>query len=479
MIYQQFKNIVVQYGENVALVAGDDSVTYSQVDAKVSCLAGELHALGIKQGDAIASLIPNSIEFFVATLACFKLGAVLVPLNANYTDSEVAEYLAKSEAKLVIGSAEKQQQRVASVTSGNVIFVDSDNLPTQIKPSPDVAIDAEMPALFMFSSGSTGGSKQVMRTYSALLAEWRSEVGTFGVSPADTILCTVPLHHTHGFGNCLLAGILSGAKLVITLGEFNPRRVIKALENYQVTIYPSATFMVKTLSMMRLKQQPDLSHLKIIYTAGAPLDAEVIDAFTDTFAISPMQLYGSTEVGAAAVNRGDAPHNSVGKPLANVEIVIVDEADNLVQTGQEGEIVVISPSAAKVYVGMPEQTAKTFKNGRYYTGDIGRFDEQGNLYVTGRKKKMINVAGLKVDPAEVEAVILAMDKVKEVVVLGKPDGDYGEKVKAVIVTTEPVNENEIITYCKSHLAEYKWPKLIEFRDEIPKSPLGKILRKYL
>ena len=139
----------------------------------------------------------------------------------------------------------------------------------------------------------------------------------------------------------------------------------------------------------------------------------------------------------------------------------------------------ISQASAKVYVGMSEQTAKTFRNGRYYTGDLGRFDEQGNLYVTGRRKKMINVAGLKVDPAEVESVILAMDGVSEVVVLGKKDGDYGEKVKAVIVPLEAATERDVIDHCKAHLAEYKWPKIIEFRNEIPKSPLGKILRKYL
>ena len=477
MVYQQFLNIVDAYGDRVALSAGEKTVTYSELNSQASQLAAAMAAKGVTVGSTVATVIPNSIEFFVATLATFRLGATLVPLNVNYTDSELFQYIDKSAAMAIIGDASSQQARIESLGLA-ATFIDT--TPELSVTLPRVAtFEGEQPALLMFSSGSTGGSKQVMRTYSALLAEWKSEVETFEITPDDTILCTVPLHHTHGFGNVLLAGILSGAKIVVTLGEFNPRSVVKALDSHQISIYPSATFMVTMLSVMRLRQQPDLSRLKIVYTAGAPLEAEVIDAFTATYGVSPRQLYGSTETGAAAVNKLAAPANSVGQPMANVKILIVDEQDKPLSQGEEGEIVVISQASAKVYVGMPEQTAKTFRNGRYYTGDLGRFDEQGNLYVTGRRKKMINVAGLKVDPAEVESVILAMDGVSEVVVLGKKDGDYGEKVKAVIVPLEAATERDVIDHCKAHLAEYKWPKIIEFRNEIPKSPLGKILRKYL
>lgn len=477
MVYQQFLNIVDGNGECIALTAGDEAVTYCELNTRVEQLAASLAAAGVKPGISVATIIPNSISFFVATLACFRLGATLVPLNVNYTDSELIQYIDKAQAAVVVGEANSQLPRIEALQL-SASFVDTNSVTTLAIP-PVATCGDDDPALIMFSSGSTGGSKQVMRTYSALLSEWKSEVETFEITPLDTILCTVPLHHTHGFGNVLLAGILSGAKIVVTKGEFNPRSVIKALDNYQVTIYPSATFMVKMLSAMRLRQQPDLSSLKIIYTAGAPLEADVISAFHATFGVTPRQLYGSTETGAATVNIKDAPSNSVGQPMANVEILIVDEQDKTHPQGEEGEIVVISAASAKLYVGMPEQTAKTFRNGRYYTGDLGRFDEHGNLYVTGRRKKMINVAGLKVDPAEVESAILAMDGVCEVVVLGKKDGDYGEKVKAVIVPLEAASERDVIEHCKAHLAEYKWPKIIEFRNEIPKSPLGKILRKYL
>lgn len=477
MIYQQFSKIAQLYKDQVALCAGDRVLTYGELDGEVERLASVLISKEIASGSTVVSLLPNGIEFFIAALASFKVGATFAPLNVSYTDSEIKHYLEMSKATAVIAEADSQQSRVHSINS-SVEFIDTS---ATISPNPacEVTVAPQAPALIMFSSGSAGGSKQVVRSYSALYAEWESEVATFGLSKSDVILCTVPLHHTHGFGNCLLAGILSGVKIVITLGEFNPRSVIKALDAHSVTIYPSATFMVKMLSAMRLRKLPDLSHLKIIYTAGAPLEQTVIDDFESTFGVKPKQLYGSTETGAVAVNYCNAPDNSVGKPLANVNVIIVDNNDKIMEPTKEGEIVVSTASVAQRYVGLPEATAKTFRDGRYYTDDLGYIDENGFLFVTGRRKKMINVAGLKVDPAEVEKVLLDIPEVLEVVVLGKPDGDYGEKVKAVIVPPDVISEAGLINHCKVHLAEYKWPKLIEFRTSIPKSPLGKILRKYL
>ena len=263
MVYQQFLDIVHSYSDTVALCAGDEELSYAELNSRVETLAALLTHHGVTQGASIATVIPNSTHFFVAALACFRVGGTLVPLNVGYTDTELTQYIEKSQAQLVVGERATQQQRILDLGLA-VTFVDVEA--TTSLPAPPIAeCPGANPALIMFSSGSTGGSKQVMRTYSALLAEWKSEVETFNITVDDTILCTVPLHHTHGFGNVFLAGILSGAKIVITLGEFNPRSIIKALEKYQVTIYPSATFMVKMLSVMRLRQKPDLSKLKIVY----------------------------------------------------------------------------------------------------------------------------------------------------------------------------------------------------------------------
>ncbi|MEP2652218.1 MAG: fatty acid--CoA ligase family protein, partial [Paraglaciecola sp.] len=249
--------------------------------------------------------------------------------------------------------------------------------------------------------------------------------------------------------------------------------------NHKVSIYPSATFMLKMLSRIRMREEPDLTNLRLIYSAGAQLELDVIKDFQKTFSKTPYQLYGSTETGAIAINVGGGELNSVGKPMVNTEVEVIGDDGEKLPVNQPGEIVVSSPSAATFYEGKPEQSSKTFKDGCYFTGDLGYLDEHGFLFITGRKKAMINVAGLKVDPEEVETVLLRMPQIKEVVVLGKLDGDYGELVKAVVVPESDVTETQIIEYSKQYLAEYKWPKNIEFRKEIPKSPLGKILRKYL
>lgn len=479
MFYHQFLTLVKEQPSATAIVAGEERLNYRDLNERVLRFSQALAGLNVEKGSVVATVLPNSLDFIVATLAIFKLGAVLVPLNINYTDDEIKHYLVAAKVNCLV-SLDSQQKRLLSLDYPASFISTEQNFDlSQSACTNETSFGESDRAIIMFSSGSTGGAKQICRSYENLLAEWRISRDTINITPDDVILCSVPLHHTHGFGNCFIAAILNGATLVITLGEFNPRTVVKALVQNQVTIYPSATFMLKMLSTIRLKEKVDLSALRLVYSAGAPLDQSVIEDFTSLFSTAPQQLYGSTETGAAALNLGDGPLSSVGKPMAYTHIDIIDEEDNVLSCGIKGEIVISSPSATSAYEGMPEQSAITFRDGRYYTGDIGYLNQDGYLFVTGRKKAMINVAGLKVDPAEVESVLLKMPEISEVVVLGKPDGNYGELVKAVIVSSREMTEKSIIEHSKQYLAEYKWPKNIEFRTEIPKSPLGKILKKYL
>jgi long-chain acyl-CoA synthetase len=476
MLYTQFLRHVDNQPTATAVSYGQQELTYQQLRDKVDAFAAVLAKLSVNKNVAVATLLPNSDDFVIATLAIFKLGACLLPLNIKYTDGEIQAYLTQAKISVVI-THDAEMSRIGSLdVSAALIDVGSTAEPAGLTP---VEPDDSDKALILFSSGSTGGAKQVVRSYRNLVAEGYAATQTLGITAKDVILCSVPLHHAHGFGNCFMAALFNGAKLVITPGEFNPRSIIKALVNHKVTIYPSATFMVKMLSTMRLREQPDLRALRLIFTAGAPLEPSVMTQFTELFKISPQQLYGSSETGAVAINLGDSPANSVGRPLKTIEVYIYRDNGELADVGEQGEIVISSPTAAIAYEGMPEQTTATFKDGLYFSGDLGHIDDKGNVFVTGRRKKMINVAGLKVDPEEVESVLLRLKGVNEVVVLGKADGDYGEMVKAVFVADEPLLEAEIFNHCKPYLAEYKWPKNIEFRSEIPKSPLGKILKKYL
>ncbi|MFT5675368.1 MAG: long-chain acyl-CoA synthetase [Paraglaciecola sp.] len=476
MVYQQFQAIVQQQPSAMAVFSGDQQLSYLELNERILAFAASLANQGAGLGSVVAVALPNSIEFVIATFAGFRLGAVVLPLNVNYTDHEIEIYLQNSSAAWVVGNTNQIERISKLAIQASTVNIESVGDASSL---PEISVLNLHPALVMFSSGSTGGAKQVTRTYQNLTAEWQAARDSIGINETDVILCSVPMYHAHGFSNCILAALLNGASLVITLGEFNPRAIVKALIKYQVSIYPSATFMLKMLTSVRLKEKPDPERLRLVYSAGAALDSSVISDFTEIFSITPNQLYGSTETGAISLNMGAGPVNSVGKAFGNTKIMILAEQGDSMAPGDEGEIVISSAATAIRYDGMPEQSSLVFKYGFYYTGDLGYLDDAGYLIITGRKKLMINVAGLKVDPTEVESILAALPGVKEVVVLGKKDSDYGELVKAVIVADEGLTEADIITCCKSHLAEYKWPKSIEFRKEIPKNAMGKILKKYL
>ncbi len=476
MLYKHFYTQVQEYPHKVAVVCGNQDLTFSELNSQVNSIALRLGEEGMGKGKVIATSLPAGIELIATMLASFKIGACLLPLNSKFTDTEITDYLSRSEASLVVALTE-EITRIASlsVELSTIAFESIDTADGNSVVEDD---DAQAPGLVLFSSGSTGKAKQVVRTYRQLIAEYEAFTQTALVDATDVFLCSVPLHHAHGFSNAFMASLLNGAKLVITPGEFNPRSVIRALEKHAVTVYPSATFMLKMLASTRLKQQPDLSQLRLVFTAGAPLADEIREALQQTLTVTACQLYGSTEAGAIALNIGDAPAYSVGRPLKGYVVSIINEDGMECPPGVEGDIVVQSPSAATEYKNNPDASAETFIEGNYVTGDIGFKNVHGDLFITGRKKQLINVAGLKVDPIEVEKVLMALEPVREVVVLGKPDSDYGEVVKAVVVADD-LTEGDVVAHCKANLAEYKWPKMIEFRSEIPRSPLGKILRKYL
>ena len=227
----------------------------------------------------------------------------------------------------------------------------------------------------------------------------------------------------------------------------------------------------------------DLSSLRLCFSAGMAMPRETFEAFGERFGVLVRQLYGSTETGMIAANMSDDPvgtFESVGKPVKGVEVEIVDEDGDPVAPGEIGEVTVASPSATKGYSDLPELNEIAFRGGRYFTGDLGRLDSDGMLYLVGRKKLLIETGGFKVDPIEVEEVIDSHPAVAESVVVGVATEVAGEqRVKAVVVPEDSVEERELVAYCRERLANFKVPQSIEFREEIPKSPLGKVLRKYL
>ncbi|GAB6140774.1 acyl--CoA ligase [Methylosoma difficile] len=468
----------------VAVVCDGVPYSYLQIQEKIKACLCLLEKQADKQ-PTVAILFPNSIEFIAATLATFAINGIVVALNPNFTEAEIQLFLASSHANVVFAKSKTVEQLDLTSNFTGLLFTETDLLEAEALDCLPVldTVNISLPALYMFSSGSTGKSKRVTRTQEQILNEYNSLTNTVGISSSDCFLCTIPLYHAHGLSNALLAALLSGGQLVMLTTEFNARRTLQALVNYGVTIYPAVPFMFKVLAGVKFEQPPELGALRLLISAGAPLPQAVADDFYTKFNKPISQLYGSTETGAITLNHQQAVIKplSVGLPMAGVQVGIRDDEGNVQPAGSEGEIWISSPAMTSRYDDHAELSQSCFVDHWFFAGDLGHLDDDGYLFITGRKKLLFIVAGNKVDPLEVEEVIGSYPKVQESVVVGVDHADYGQMLKAFVVLVEGMDctETEIIDYAKASLAEYKIPKRVEFIAEIPRSPLGKILRKYL
>jgi long-chain acyl-CoA synthetase len=488
-----------EHGDRPAWQAGNEILTWSQLTDRVSRLGRGLLDLGVSPGDRVAVALPNGLEFPTSFLAVASIGAVVVPLSTNFQDREVARYLEDFGVDCVItdGSLVPLYDRLGRQRGARLVVVEradtqhdpvgvgfetliasSQRLESARRASPDD------PVMFQLSSGSTGTSKQIARTHRNLVTESESLARTIDLVAQDRVLAVVPLFHTYGLGNCVLGPLFCGATTVVA-EKFHRRETMRLLDSQKITVFPSVPFMLGVLAETRLRDEPDLSALRLCMSAGAPLSTTIFERFHERYGVPIRQQYGSTETGVIAVNLDPdiTSHiESVGTGVHGVDLAVVDAetGDDLRQAG-EGEVAVRSGSTTAEYFGNAELTAERFRHERFLTGDLGRIDAEGRLTIVGRKKIFINTATHKVDPAEVETLIGEHPKVAEVVVVGVP-GQFGdEQVKAVIVLAAEweCSAEEILDHCRGEIADYKLPRMVEFRAEIPRNPMGKILRKYL
>jgi long-chain acyl-CoA synthetase len=279
----------------------------------------------------------------------------------------------------------------------------------------------------------------------------------------------------------MVASMLSGATL-IPLAQFERRAVGRIIQEHAATIFIGVPFMFAMLAETRWPQPVDFASLRLCISSSAPLRPNTCVRFHERYGIHVRQLYGSTETGSIAVNLSPRPEEfieSVGTPLEGVTVDIFSEDRRVLPPGEVGDIGIKSPAAAQEYPSSPDQTSTAFMNGYFFPGDIGRKDAEGRVYLLGRKSLFINRGGYKVNPYEIEELINRHPKVQEVAVVGVDTAYEDQKIKAVIVPTEPYEEHEIIEFCRGQVADFKIPSIVEFRPELPKSATGKVLRKML
>lgn len=497
MLAQMLFDVAAHRPDATAVASGGARLTYGELAEVVARLAAGLGALGVAPGDRVALVQGNSPEYVASFFAVAALGAVAVPLNPQLAREELSHYCAHTAARVavvdppsvatwreIVAAAGRPIALVATAESAEadttldaLVRLHDARTPSAVSPVADV--------VYQYSSGSTGRPKRVPRTHAQCAAEAESFVGTTALGPDDRIFCAVPLFHTHGQGNCMLAAVRSGAALVI-LDNPNPfllqrHRALALMVRERVTVFPGVPFLFRMLA--DTGADADLSSLRLCFSAGTALPQDTFDDFRRRFGVAVRQLYGCTEAGALTLNRDADPvptAASVGTPLRGVSVRILDEAQRPAATGTVGEIAIRTPAMTVGYHDMAEHNREVFRDGWFVTGDLGRLDDAGRLWITGRKRLFIEVAGNKVDPVEIEDVLATHPAVREVVVVGVPGKGPGEEiVKAVVVAADTVLGRELQAYCQDRLARFKVPQVVEFRAEIPKSPLGKVLRKYL
>ena len=474
--------------EKPALVDDLQSISYKDLFVLCNNLSSYLASKKIRKADRIAIFLPNSIEFALSFFSCLNIGAIAVPINPKFKKNEIQYYINDSNPKLIITSDtlrtvlletnNKLEKKIISL-KGEEVDLDIFNHKYLGGKLNINSINEKDKAIYLYSTGSTGIPKRVTRTHKNLISLANNHSETVGLDKSEKILFTLPISHTYALGNFIAA--IKSAMTCYLQGDFNRKKVTQIIEKEKITIYPCVPFILDVLAESNIDPK-SFKSLKLLISAGAPLSKEVFDKFSEKFGIHPRQLYGSSETGVISINLEKdiiSTSGSVGKPVKGVTVKIIKEDGKDANTNEQGEIIVKSETMTTGYDNMPEETKEVFKNGFYYTGDLGYVDKNGLIYINGRKKLMINISGNKVDPTEVEKILSSHPKVKEAAVIGISHQSSHESIKAFIVCNEKTEKGEIIVYLKNKIVDYKIPNIIEFVENIPKSPTGKILRNKL
>lgn len=451
-------------------------------------LALSLDRAGVRPGARVGLLCPNQAEFAAGFFAVARAGAAVVPLNPALLEPEMASILrdAGVSVALAIGPWRERAARALALASGEAPGVSVVPLEEAAGPAPrrapaPAATHADAPVLVLYSSGSTGHPKRVERTHRHLLWERERLATALALSRQDRLLGAAPFSHVNGLMRSMVLALLSGATLV-PVPEFERRAVGRLIEQHSITGFVGVPFMFATLAETRWPQPVNLSSLRYCFSASAPLRPEASRRFHERYGVAVRQLYGTTETGTISLHLGPALPESadcVGTPLPGIEIRILDDGGRTLPPGEAGQIAIRSPAAAAGYPDRAAESAAAFRDGFFCPGDVGRLDAEGRVYLLGRTSLFINRGGFKVNPLEVEEVLERHPGVREAAVVGEATELGDERIRAVIVARQSCTVEEIVKFCRDRMAPFKVPSVVEFRDDLPRSAAGKILRKAL
>jgi len=469
--------------------------TYSEFNIIVNRVSAMLRQRGIKKGDVVSLLMPNSAEYIIAYLACWKIGAIAGPVNSLLKPHEMVFILGNSEAKALLVNSEfvesiNEIRAELPALKSVIAFDDSAKATAEFATSstpelPDKQLDADDEAIIIYTSGTTGKPKGCLLTHGNLIANARQISDWLKFTANDRLLTIMPLFHMNAVSVTTMSALYAGGSTVIS-PKFSASRFWQIISDYQITSFGS----VATMLSMLLTTYPDgvpegltTDQLRFAMCGSAPVPAEVLKAFEETFNCLVIEGYGLSESTCRSTfNPPDERRRagSCGLPIGN-EMMVVDEEDREVPDGTLGEIVLRGENILKGYYKNAHATETAFRNGWFHTGDIGYRDRDGFYYIVDRKSDMIIRGGENIYPREIDEVLYQHPTVAAAAVVGIPDELYGEDVAAFIVlkTGATATEEEIVSFCRAQLADYKCPKTVRFVKEIPKGPTGKLLKREL
>ncbi len=524
-LFDLVRNAAAQFPGNIALDFMGKRMTYKALWEETRRFARALQDLGLKKGDRVAIMLPNSPQFLISFFGTLLAGGVAVNTNPLYTPRELAHQLGDSEAKFLVmldllwprfAEIEREVPTEVVITTGiqdalpfpkNLLYPLKMkregkwvNVPAHPKrkawkallagspPEPrPVEVDLTALALLQYTGGTTGTPKAAMLSHQNLMANVHQVLAWApGLEPGkEVMLGVLPFFHVYGMTVSMNFGLALAAKIVL-LPRFEIAQVVRAIEQHKATLFPGVPTMYVAFNTFPGIEQRNIRSVKVCISGAAPLPIEVAERFETLTGAKLVEGYGLSE--ASPVTHcnpmfGKRKKGSIGLPLPSVEARVVGPDLETRAVGEIGELAVKGPNVMQGYWRRPEETKAVLRDGWLLTGDVAKMDEEGYFYIVDRKKDMIIAGGYNIYPREIEEVLYQHEAVQEAAVVGVPDPYRGETVKAYVVLKEgfkgKVSEADLEAFARERLAAYKVPKLWEIRDELPKTAVGKILRRAL
>ncbi|SES94110.1 long-chain acyl-CoA synthetase [Salinibacillus kushneri] len=495
---------IKKFGDHKAIHFYGREMTYKELGKQAEAFASRLQEDGVSKGDRVALMLPNCPQYVISYYGILQAGGTVTQVNPMLVGGELEYILNDSGAKTIVIYKpllpvlnqiidQTDVEKVIQVSLGDETTEDdlavefTDYIKQASNPPNPVGIDPEEDiAVLQYTGGTTGRSKGAMLTHRNIVTNTiqayeffkdEIEIGN------ERSLTVIPLFHVFGMTSGMNLSVYTAAMNII-LPKFEIEEVLQTIKNLKPTSFPGVPTMYVALNSHPKAEEYGLDSIKICNSGSAPMPGELMRSFEAKTGAKILEGYGLTEASPTThcnpmFSKRKPGSIGIGVPSTDYKVVDLSDGTTEVPYGETGELIIKGPQVMKGYWNMPEETADTLRDGWLYTGDLARMDEDGYAYIVDRKKDMIIASGYNVYPRDVEEVLYEHPAVQEAVVVGVPDEYRGETVKAVLVLNEgqSTTEEEIIAYCREHLAAYKIPRMVDFREELPKTNVGKILRR--